>query len=51
MPHPESRRAKARPQKKKEKMSNRKKVLYILLAAFVVFIMVFTSFLPFFRGG
>jgi sensor domain CHASE-containing protein len=41
----------ARPKKKDERMSLRKKVLIVLLAAFVVFIMVFTSFLPFLKGG
>lgn len=50
MPDPESRRAKARPQKKEERKSRWKRNLLILLAILVIFLMTFTSFMPLLSG-
>lgn len=51
MPHPKSRRAMARPLKKEEKKSRWKRIILILLAVLVIFLMLFTSFMPFLTGN
>jgi len=45
MPDPESRRAKLRPQKKKETLTRRQRWMRMGLAVFIIFLMVFSSFI------
>jgi len=49
MPDPESRRAKARPQKKKETLLRRQKWMRMGIAVLIIFLMVFSSFIVLFR--
>jgi hypothetical protein len=49
MPDPDSRRARARPLKKKETLTRRQRWTRAILAVFIIFIMVFSSFIVFFK--
>lgn len=49
MPDPESKRAKARQIKKKETLTRRQRWTRAALAVFIIFIMVFSSFIVFFK--
>jgi len=49
MPDPESRRARMRPPKKEDPLSRRQRWMRMGLAVFIIFIMVFSSFIVLFR--
>jgi hypothetical protein len=49
MPDPESRRAKMRPPKKQDTLTRRQRWTRMGLAVFIIFLMVFSSFMVFFR--
>lgn len=49
MPDPESRRARARPMKKQDTLPRRQRWMRMGLAVFIIFIMVFSSFIVFFK--
>ena len=49
MPDPESKRAKLRPQKKKDTLNRRQRWTRMALAVFIIFLMVFSSLMVFFR--
>jgi hypothetical protein len=49
MPDPESKRAKLRPPKKQDTLTRRQRWTRMLLAVFIIFLMVFSSLMVFFK--
>jgi hypothetical protein len=50
MVDPESRRARMRPKKHEEKLTRRQRWIRMFIAVIIIFLMVFSSLMVFFRG-